>query len=301
MIKLNYTLVVLISFIAWTASAAQEFGLASVYSSKFQGSRTASGEIFNHNQLTAAHRRLPFGALVKITRTDNGKSVIVRINDRGPFVNERVTDLSKAAGAKLGISSDDEVRVKVEEVNDAKIQDNKNNSSIRLNSGVSPLNRETPRPVPMPEPAEYIASKGIEERPSVVPREYKITNHKNVSIPSVEIKKNASLNLTAPKEASTNTKSGFVALRMNKSDASKSSYAIQVALLSNHENMVKKVDKLDDNFKNVFVSVVKGKDGNPDYKVMLGPFDNPTAASNYLKLVKKKNIDGFVINLKNGK
>lgn len=298
MIKLNYILVVLISFIAWTASAAQEFGLASVYSSKFQGSRTASGEIFNHNQLTAAHRRLPFGSLVKITRTDNGKSVIVRINDRGPFVSERVTDLSKAAGSKLGISADDEVRVKIEEVNDTKIQDNKTSSSIRLNN--IPLSRQSPRPVPMPDPAEYVASKGIVERPVSIPREYKITTNKTPSTPTVEVKKNSSLTVAAPKEPQVISKKGFVALKMNKPEAT-SGYAIQVAVLSNHENMVKKVDKLDDSFKNVFVSITKGKDGDPDYRVMIGPFNNQADASNYLKIVKRKNIDGFVVSLKNGK
>jgi rare lipoprotein A len=292
--KLNTTLVVLIGFIAWTASAAQEFGIASVYSSKFQGSRTASGEIFNHNQLTAAHKRLPFGSLVKITRTDNGKSVIVRINDRGPFVSERVTDLSKAAGSKLGIGSDDEVRVKIEEYTDAKVQESKSNSSIGLN-GNAPLSKQVPKPIPMPDPVDYIASKGIEER-SVL-REYRSVPTKNVATQSVTIKKNSAI--TNFKGVEKN-RAGFVALNMNKPNSS-AGYAIQVAVLSNHENMVKKVDKLDDNFNNVFVSIIKGKTGNPNYKVMIGPFESQASAANYLKIVKRKSIDGFVVNLKSSK
>ena len=84
--KSNFILLILACFIS-TAVLAAETGLASVYSVKFQGSRTANGEVFNHNQYTAAHRTLPFNTLVKITRTDNGKSVVVRINDRGPFVS----------------------------------------------------------------------------------------------------------------------------------------------------------------------------------------------------------------------
>ena len=294
--KLNTILVVLISFIAWTASAAQEFGIASVYSSKFQGSRTASGEIFNHNQLTAAHKRLPFGSLVKITRTDNGKSVIVRINDRGPFVSERVTDLSKAAGAKLGIGSDDEVRVKIEEFTDDRIQEGKSSSSIKLN-GTTPLSRQAPKPVPMPDPVDYIASKGIEERS--IPREYRTVPNKNVVAQPAAIKKN-SVAAAASYKGVEKTKAGFVALNMNKPNAS-AGFAIQVAVLASHENMVKKVDNLDDNFKNVFVSIVKGKTGDPNYKVMIGPFESQTSAASYLKIVKRKNVDGFVVNLKSSK
>jgi rare lipoprotein A len=292
--KLNNILVVLIGFIAWTASAAQEFGIASVYSSKFQGSRTASGEIFNHNQLTAAHKRLPFGSLVKITRTDNGKSVIVRINDRGPFVSERVTDLSKAAGSRLGIGSEDEVRVKIEEYTDAKIQEGKSNSSIRLN-GNPPLSKQVPKPLPMPDPVDYIASKGIGER-SVL-REYRSVPTKNVATQPVIIKKNSAI---ANFKGVEKNRAGFVALNMNKPNSS-AGYAIQVAVLSNHENMVKKVDKLDDNFNNVFVSIIKGKTGNPNYKVMIGPFESQASAASYLKIVKRKSIDGFVVNMKSNK
>lgn len=101
------------SFIAF--AEAQEYGLASVYSATFQGKRTASGEIFNHNDLTAAHQKFPFGSLVRVTRLDNGKSVVVRIIDRGPFVSQRVTDLSKAAAVRLGVNNEkEEVRVKLE-------------------------------------------------------------------------------------------------------------------------------------------------------------------------------------------
>jgi rare lipoprotein A len=101
------------SFIAF--AEAQEYGLASVYSATFQGKRTASGEIFNHNDLTAAHQKFPFGSLVRVTRLDNGKSVVVRIIDRGPFVSQRVTDLSKAAAVRLGVTNEkEEIRVKLE-------------------------------------------------------------------------------------------------------------------------------------------------------------------------------------------
>lgn len=76
-------------------------GLASYYADKFHGRKTASGETFNQTKLTAAHKTLPFGTIVKVTNLENNKSVKVRINDRGPFVDGRVIDLSKKAAKKL--------------------------------------------------------------------------------------------------------------------------------------------------------------------------------------------------------
>ncbi|CAN5518479.1 hypothetical protein BH23BAC1_BH23BAC1_15250 [soil metagenome] len=76
-------------------------GKASYYGTNFHGKPTANGEIFNMNNLTAAHPRLPFNSLVKVTNTHNNRSVIVRINDRGPFTKNRIIDLSKAAAERL--------------------------------------------------------------------------------------------------------------------------------------------------------------------------------------------------------
>lgn len=78
-------------------------GMASWYGPGFHGNRSASGEIFNQNALTAAHRSLPFGTLVRVTNLDNGQSVVVRINDRGPFSQGRVIDLSAAAARAVGV------------------------------------------------------------------------------------------------------------------------------------------------------------------------------------------------------
>ncbi|MDY3316670.1 septal ring lytic transglycosylase RlpA family protein [Riemerella anatipestifer] len=77
-------------------------GYASYYHDKFNGRKTASGEIFNNNDLTAAHKKLPFGTLVEITNLRTGKSVVVRVNDRGPYVKGRSFDLSKAAYNAIG-------------------------------------------------------------------------------------------------------------------------------------------------------------------------------------------------------
>ena len=83
------------------AAGAVETGYASWYGGKFQGRLTANGEIFDTNKLTAAHRTLDFNTVVKVTNLTNGKSVEVRINDRGPFVDDRIIDLSRAAAAAI--------------------------------------------------------------------------------------------------------------------------------------------------------------------------------------------------------
>jgi rare lipoprotein A len=89
------------------ASAPQETvlgrGSASYYAAKFDGRRTASGERFDNDEMTAAHRTLPFGSLVRVTNPANGRSVVVRVNDRGPFTRGRLIDVSRAAAEELGM------------------------------------------------------------------------------------------------------------------------------------------------------------------------------------------------------
>ena len=88
-------------------------GMASYYGNELAGNRTASGERFNPSQLTAAHRSLPFGSRVRVTNTANGDSVIVRINDRGPFSHGRVIDVSHSAAREIGMHRSGTARVKL--------------------------------------------------------------------------------------------------------------------------------------------------------------------------------------------
>jgi rare lipoprotein A len=89
-------------------------GKASWYGPRFHGRKTASGEIFNQHELTAAHRSLPLGTKVKVTNLKNGRSVVVRINDRGPYAKGRVIDLSRAAAKRLGMLNSGVAQVRVE-------------------------------------------------------------------------------------------------------------------------------------------------------------------------------------------
>jgi rare lipoprotein A len=91
-----------------------EYGVASWYGADFHGRKTANGEIFDANALTAAHPTMPLPCYALVTNLDNGKSVLVRVNDRGPYVNDRVIDMSYAAAKQLGYTSKGRARVRVQ-------------------------------------------------------------------------------------------------------------------------------------------------------------------------------------------
>ncbi len=97
-----------------STSGAYQIGEASYYADKFHGRMTANGETFDMYAITAAHRKLPFGTKVRVTNLVNGMNVVVRINDRGPFVKGRIIDLSYGAAKKIGLVQSGVTKVKLE-------------------------------------------------------------------------------------------------------------------------------------------------------------------------------------------
>lgn len=104
-------------------------GVASWYGPGFSGKKTASGDIFDETKLTAAHKSLPLGSKAKVTHLGNGKSVEVLINDRGPFVEGRMIDLSRSAAKALGMIDNGTAKVQVELLQEAVIAENAQNVS----------------------------------------------------------------------------------------------------------------------------------------------------------------------------
>lgn len=102
--------------IGFIAQAQQLSGKASYYSKKLTGARTSSGESFHHDSLICAHRTFPFGTKLKVTNPANGREVVVRVIDRGPFVRGRIIDLSWAAAKRLGIIAQGIASVVIEPV-----------------------------------------------------------------------------------------------------------------------------------------------------------------------------------------
>jgi rare lipoprotein A len=117
-------------------------GIASWYGAEFEGRPTASGELFDPSQLTAAHPSLPFGTILRVTNKHNNKQVTVRVNDRGPFVSARIIDLSRAAAEALDMISTGTAPVLVE-----------NDEAAALSAAAAPLPAALTKPVDTPSPA----------------------------------------------------------------------------------------------------------------------------------------------------
>jgi len=123
-------------------------GIASFYADKFEGRQTANGEIYYHAKKTAAHQKLPFGTIVKVTNLENNKFVVVRINDRGPFVDNRIIDLSKSAAQDLDFVSKGLVKVKIEVIaNTNDLPDKKPNTKKKQAKSYYKLNSKIASPI----------------------------------------------------------------------------------------------------------------------------------------------------------
>ena len=133
-----------------------ETGGASWYGGKFQGRMTANGEIFDTNKFTAAHKTLPFNTIVEVTDIDTGKKVYVRINDRGPFVEGRIIDLSRAAAEQIGLVGKGVTRVKLRIVSEPEISEK--GKIMETFSGLTP-----PRKAPASPATIQIASFSVKK------------------------------------------------------------------------------------------------------------------------------------------
>ncbi|MCK4664535.1 MAG: septal ring lytic transglycosylase RlpA family protein [Bacteroidales bacterium] len=124
MIKIYYLnlFIILIFFLnikLFSQENSVQYGKASFYADNFEGKITANGEKYSHSKFTAAHKTFSFGTMVKVTNLSNNKSVVVRINDRGPFINDRIIDVSKSAAKKLDFINKGVTEIKIELVNDS--------------------------------------------------------------------------------------------------------------------------------------------------------------------------------------
>ncbi len=144
--------VLAVSFLQLGPVQAQ-VGSASWYA--LDGRKTANGERMNSRAMTAAHRRLPFGTRIKVTNLRNGRSVIVRINDRGPFAKGRILDVSKAAARRLGFVGRGHTKVKISVLGRSKKQHRGKSRRKRRSALLNPVT------VPVFRPATRLASLGV--------------------------------------------------------------------------------------------------------------------------------------------
>ncbi len=114
-------LLIIALFLSLTSLAQTQRGKATFYSKRASGARTANGERLHHDSMTCAHRSYPFGTLLRVTNTMNGKEVVVRVNDRGPFIKGRIIDLSWGAAKAIGMLTAGVAPVLVEELDETEI------------------------------------------------------------------------------------------------------------------------------------------------------------------------------------
>ena len=107
-------LLVAAAMVGHAAAQTDEEGVANFYSDKFEGKKTASGEVYDKNGLTAAHKKLPYGTKVKVTNVETGKSVVVTVNDRMAATNKAVIDVTRRAAEELGFVTAGQAKVKLE-------------------------------------------------------------------------------------------------------------------------------------------------------------------------------------------
>ncbi len=278
----------------------EEFGLASYYSDLFHGKPTASGELYDKGKLTAAHKTLPFGTLVKVTRLDNNKSVQVRVTDRGPFISGRVIELSRAAASQVDLINDGSARVKVEVVSEKAKEEP---AVVTTPPATTPKTYTQEPEAVTSKPEKPVTKAPAETSPATTAK-------------AADAKKETARVNTKPEKAATKAKAEPVVLsepvlvkgsdyqpydlyQIELKRPEKKGFGVQVAALTTQDALFKKMADLQgDWFSTILVSVQKGKKNEMLYKVILGTFATEAEANVYkANLKKNKKMDGFVVDL----
>lgn len=290
--RLNLSfLFVLCCSIALSAQSNEEWGIASYYHDSFHGKETAYGVKYNKKSLTAAHRELPYGTMVRVTRLDNNKSVVVKVTDKGPYKRGRVVDLSRAAAERIGLIRDGLTEVKIEVVKrgTGKANTDKKKSSSRKERQAS-----------APSNYDNVSRDRIVTDAGNAPAKPAKTTSKSSKKSTATATQSKGRTNKAPAPAKLVGKEfqkyGLYKISIQK--PGEKGFAVQVASLTNYENVFKQVTDLQEKwFDNILISIEEGT-RMPAYKILLGPFKEEAAAENYRKnLMKKHKIKGFVVDL----
>lgn len=250
---------------SFAIASLEEYGKAGYYADSFHGRKTASGEVYNKFDLTCSHKSLPFGTRIRVTRIDNKKSVIVRVNDRGPSIDGFVVDLSRKAAETIDLIKEGVTRVRVDVVETA---------------------AEAKAAAETESKSKVLAAR--EDAKQIV----KGQAASNVSKP-------AAYN-SDPTPASGKGKDGAVSaelyqVEMNKPE--KSGYAVQISTLFDANNVLPTLKKLQAEFPGkALVYVIRDETSNTAvYKVLVGPYGDKKAAEGQQKQVAKKGYKKTIV------
>jgi rare lipoprotein A len=263
-----FTAFVALALLCSFAINKEEYGKAGYYADSLHGRKTASGEKYDKFDFTCAHKTLAFGTKIRVTRLDNKKSVVVRVNDRGPYVEGYVTDISRAAAEEIGLIKIGVTRVKIEVVEAAAsarvaadADGNTKALSARGNAKTSTLVTKPAQygndSEPQPASSKRMASGNSERLPS--------------ELYSIDIQKSR-----------------------------KTGYGVQVSTLYDADNVLPVLKKLQNDWPSkVLVNLERDEVYNKStYRVIIGPFTDKKAAEAQQKIAAKKGYKGcFVVDL----
>jgi rare lipoprotein A len=243
----------------------EEFGKAGYYADSLQGRKTASGEKYDKNALTCAHKTLPFGTKVRVTRLDTKKSVIVRVNDRGPFSKGYVVDLSRKAAEQIDLITDGVARVKVDVLEDEDIKPVQHSTENR----------------PAADKSKMTLVKAKTAKKGVAPTQYNTPTATAVD----------------PAPAVVKTPSDLYKVDIKNSD--KKGFGVQISTLYDADNVLPIVTKLQAQYPGKVMVGVERDDANNQttYRVVVGSFGSKEAAEAAQRKLTKTYKRSFVVAL----
>lgn len=255
----------------------QEKGFAINYKESDASRVTSSSELYDPSKLTAAHNTLPFGTMVNVTRLDNGMSVVVKINDRGPFIPNRILALSKAAATKIGLKKYEKVNVQITIVPKKEVSE--------------PLveKQEKKPDIPFYQPGSTKTE--IKETDNLP---LQIDPADGIRVQQNPVKEK---NIVSPLVSSETLKPGLYQIQLNR--LAEKGFAIQVGSFQNISVLWNEVAKLHNAwFKQIMVQSKESENGLVLHKLLLGPFSTKEKANSYkVNLKEKYGIEGFIITL----
>lgn len=261
-------------------------GKASFYADKFEGRTTASGERYSHTRNTCAHLTLPFGTLVKVTNLANNQSVVVRVNDRGPFVPNRIIDLSRSAAESLGFVSQGVADVRIEVVDEE--------GKIMATQPAS-----TPRPADTTRPQQQTAQHRPAEavRPQQQPVAQRPTPIQEPTTAPVEVAPKPPAPAPPPSVVtSTQPEIELYDLKVTKQQPS--GFSVQIGSYKELANLLRIADDLRTSLKKEVRVQVATINGEKIYRLMVGEFRTRSEAETFRTRAAQLYPDCFIVELK---
>jgi rare lipoprotein A len=255
------------SLSSFTVNPKEEYGKAGYYNDNLNGRPTASGEKYDKTALTCSHKSLPFGTKIRVTRIDNQLSVIVRVNDRGPFAAGYVVDLSRRAAEEIGLVKDGSTKVRIEVVGTADAA-----------------------AVPAPAQASKVPAPATNQKVTLIkPKDGAATDPKPQSLAAVS---------TQPQTSAASKNSDLYAIDMKKVE--KYGFGVQLTTLTDADNMLPVITQVEQTWPGKSMVSIVHNDATKmsTYRVIIGPFSDKKTADLHQKLgIRKGFAKCFVVDL----